>query len=274
MARQFALMAMLLRVCDAAVCIDYTQLLQKYSGPLSSQTMTMDSPSTWTRHPTLRPTPSPTRKPITSCKEVKDWDLCETSIGFIPLPPVYPKTYGDLCQKSCGSCADDDDGFASKKNWENFSFQVFVNIEVFLIILLVFFFFGLSNDRQQAVFTFFDRWGAPTLTINSSSNSTTTLQESLLLGNKHDRPDTEEATAYPSEGIYQLDSGISNELVEKEAMIAREGGVKKQRLYFVDNLRSCLTALVVVHHVGCQLCAPLSLVVNLPVCSKRHSKQR
>jgi hypothetical protein len=48
---------------------------------------------------------------------------------------------------------------------------------------------------------------------------------------------------------------------------------KKQRLYFLDNLRSFLTAVVVVHHVVCQVGGNgLSGTVNLLVCTTSQAK--
>jgi len=177
-----------------------------------------------------------------------------------------------------------------KSNWENLSDVVFMYVEVFLVGLAVLFFLLLPDAHQERLFAWFDGGdesvaskGTPQpwmpLAGSSSSSHPANLEEGasqslqkLLFGGDG---------GAVGEGLSGTSGGDDKTAMLLEERPQMEGSkttptppkyVLKQRLFFVDNLRSFLTAVVVVHHTVCILDGSgLPGLVNLLVCKKSLS---
>jgi len=195
-----------------------------------------------------------------SCSSAKENGLCQIdSVGSY------------LCPKACGECADDDDGLFAQTTWEAFSTIVWVWSEVFILMFFVLFFFCVPDSVQEMIWTKLALGEG----VGAAGNATGHVP---LAG--------DEEEAEQNNNNKTVDKALRSPLIDDVDQQAAEDGQvnarlvvegdkpsspKKQRVYFVDNLRSFLTAVVVTHHIVCGLTNTEWSGVNLLACKKKFA---
>jgi len=156
-------------------------------------------------------------------------------------------------------------------------------VEVFIIGLAVLFFLVLPDAHKERVFACFDGdesaapEGAPRylhkpLLLSGDNNGA--AEEGFIDTSRGDS--TGSGTGNGGSSGYEIDKATTMQGPPQTGGDSNANNAtaahKKQRLYFVDNLRSFLTAVVVVHHVVCQLGGNgLNGTVSLLICTKSQA---
>uniref|UniRef100_A0A7S2GPP5 Acyltransferase 3 domain-containing protein n=1 Tax=Octactis speculum TaxID=3111310 RepID=A0A7S2GPP5_9STRA len=134
----------------------------------------------------------------------------------------------------------DDDGLFAPYWWKFWPTFIWVNLETVLVILLVAFFFLVPEAAQEWVFT------------KLSFEDPPPAGHSALPADEEDNPKI-----------------LFVEGVDKNSI--NTDRAKKPRVYYIDNLRSFLTVVVVTHHVMCAISNDNWSGVNVIGCHKEHA---